>query len=207
MHPWLFVGEEGDPESLRLVPPDGALCGLIAARSLTRGAWIAPANQPLRGVVALSPAISRDRWLDMQEARLNLVRHEPRGFVTLDASTLSDEEDLRPIHVRRLLSLVRRLALKLGPAYVFEPHDDILRALVRKGFESALHLLFERGAFAGSTPSTSYQVDVDAGPGADRDADQGRMVVDLRLAPAQPLKFLTVRLVQQGDRNLVVEGP
>jgi hypothetical protein len=205
VHPWLYVGEEGDPQSLRLIPPDGAACGVTAARALARGAWVAPANEPMRGVVALLPALDRGRRLDLQEARVNLVRDEPGGFVTLDASTLSDDDDLRPINVRRLLALARRLALRLGPDYAFEPHDDILRGLVRKGFESALRVMFERGAFAGATPSDSYRVDVDAGAGAATDADAGRLVVELRLAPSQPLTFLTVRLVQQGDRSLVAE--
>ena len=41
--------------------------------------------------------------------------------MVLSADTLSDDPDLRPINVRRLLILLRRLALRLGATYVFEP--------------------------------------------------------------------------------------
>ena len=35
--------------------------------------------------------------------------------------------------------------------------------------------------------------------------DQGRFIVELRVAPSLPMSFLTVRLVQSGDRTLVME--
>ena len=87
---------------------------MIAARSVTRGAWIAPANEAFTGVVSLTPRIATDRYLDLLLAQINLVRQEPRGFLALSADTLSDDEELRPINVRRLLILLRRAALRLG---------------------------------------------------------------------------------------------
>ena len=100
-HPWPIEREAAG--NFRRVPPDGAACGVLARRALSRGAWVAPANELLSGVVALTPPIDRRRWLDLQEARVNLFRHEPAGFLALDADTLIDDEDLRPINVRRLL--------------------------------------------------------------------------------------------------------
>jgi hypothetical protein len=38
-----------------------------------------------------------------------------------------------------------------------------------------------------------------------RSVDQGRFIVELRVAPSLPMTFLTVRLVQSGDRLLVLE--
>ena len=136
------------------MPPDGAACGVLADRAVTRGAWIAPANQVLRGVIALTPSLAPERRLELQEAQVNVVRHEPRGFLVLSADTLSDEIDdldVRPINVRRLLMLLRRLALRVGARYVFEPNGDAMRRLVQRGFEAMLNDLFVRGAFAGPT--------------------------------------------------------
>ncbi len=90
------------------------------------------------------------------------MRQEPHGFVTLNEDTLSDDEDLRPLNVRRLLILLRRQALLQGANYVFEPNNDSFRRLVQRSFEATLDLLFVRGAFAGSTPQSAYQVRVDA---------------------------------------------
>lgn len=204
-HPWLAGREENALAELRVTPPAGVMCGVMAARAVTRGAWVAPANEPLRGVVALAPAIRQSRLLDLQAARVNVIRNEPRGFLVLDADTLSDDPELRQINVRRLLSLLRRLALRLGATYVFEPNDDSFRRLVERGFEQMLGQMFERGAFAGRTPATSFYVNAGSPPNTRQGADEGRFIVELAVAPSQPLAFLTVRLTRTGDGEVAVE--
>jgi hypothetical protein len=205
-HPWLIEGELIQERVFRRNPPDGTVCGIYARRALERGAWIAPANELMRGVISLTPAIPRARRLDLQQSQINLIRQEPRGFVTLSADTLSDDEDLRPVGVRRLLILLRRLALRLGATYVFEPHSDSFRRLVRRGFEALLDQMFERGAFAGKTPETSYRVVTDSALNTPQSVEQGRFIVELKVAPSLPLTFLTVRLVQTNNRGFVSEG-
>ncbi len=203
-HPWLIGREEHRTEELRSVPPDGAASGILAHRALSRGAWIAPANELLQGVVALTPSLEHAA-LRLQEAQVNLVRQEPRGFLTLSADTLTTDIDLRPINVRRLLMLLRRLALRNGARYVFEPNSDAFRRRVQRGFEAVLELLFTRGAFAGSTPATSYRVVTDSTVNPPQSVDQGRFIVVLQVAPSLPLTFLTIRLVQTGDRSFVMQ--
>jgi hypothetical protein len=204
-HPWVVTSGEGGRVGLRRCPPDGAAAGLIARRASARGAWVAPANEPLRGVVALAPALRRTHLASLQEAQVNVVRQETRGFLVLSADTLSDDVDYRPIGVRRLLSLLRRMALRLGATYVFEPHDEAFRRLVRRGFEGMLGRMFARGAFAGASPAESFRVITDSTLNTNRMADLGRFVVELKVAPSLPLTYLTIRLVQSGDRGLAAE--
>ena len=187
------------------MPPCGAVAGLFADRALNRGAWVAPANQPLRGVVALEPSLQPSRRLDLQEAHINVVRQEPRGFVVLDAETLSDDPDLIQMNVRRLLILLRRQALKLGATYVFEPNSAAFRRAVDVGFTNMLDRMFERGAFAGATAASAYQVVTDASLNTPQSVEQGRFIVELRVAPSLPMTFLTIRLVQTSDRSLATE--
>lgn len=203
-HPWL-IGEGKQTDTLRRIPPCGAVSGVFASRALTRGAWIAPANQPMRGIVALAPPINRERRLALQDAKINLLRQEPRGFIVLDADTLSSDEDFRPINVRRLLILLRRQALKLGATYVFEPNSPAFRRLVERGFTGMLDEMFVRGAFAGAKPDTAYQVVADDSLNTSESVDQGRFIVELRVAPSLPLTFLTIRFIQTGDRSFVTE--
>ena len=122
-HPWLHHRrqEAQAGTAVILAPPDGVVCGMMAARALNRGAWIAPANEPLHSVVALQPAFNRSEWANLFNAQINLVRQDPRGFMLLSADTLTSNDLLRPINVRRLLILLRRLALREGNAYVFQP--------------------------------------------------------------------------------------
>jgi hypothetical protein len=203
-HPWLILSDQADADLLH-VPPDGSVAGLLAHRALTRGAWIAPANEPLAGVVAVSPAISRATIEPLLGAGVNVILQTPRGFLPQSANTLSDDSDLSLINVRRLLSLLRRLALREGVGYVFEPNDPVFQRSVQRGFENLLTYMFERGAFAGDTSTSAFQVNSGPPLNTDRSVDAGRFVVELRVAPSVPMSFLTVRLVQSGDRTLVAE--
>lgn len=203
-HPWLITREDG-LESVRNVPPSGNICGVMANRAIRRGAWVAPANESLQGVFGLVTPFERESFLDFQNGLVNLVRQEPTGFLVLDSDTLSDDLDLRSINVRRLLCLLRRLAIKRGAEYVFEPNDERFRRQVQRGFASLLDVMFTRGAFAGTTPATSYQVVVSDTVNNFQSVEQGRFIVELRIAPSQPLKFVTVRLMQTGGRSTVTE--
>jgi phage tail sheath protein FI len=205
-HPWLIGREEDDLSNLRATPPDGAAAGIMAKRSTARGPWISPANEKLSGVVSLSPVISRDHWQLLQDSQINLVRQEPAGFLCLSALTLSDDDDLVPINVRRLLSFLRKTAVLVGNQYVFEPMSDVFRRGVQRGFEKLLDELARRGAFAGRNQNEQFQVVTDGRLNTAITADQGRFYVELRVAPSLPLRFLTVRLLQQADRTFVTEG-
>jgi hypothetical protein len=202
-HPWLVERDEGG--ELQRCPPDGAALGGLARRSLTRGAWIAPANELIRGPVALEPPLAPARRLELLIAQLNVIRQESTGFTCLSADTLSSDPDLRPISVRRLLMLLRRLALQRGVTYVFEPNDDALRRLVQHGFEASLNHLFARGAFAGRTPAEAFRVNTSISPNTPQSVEQGRFIVELKVAPSLPLTFITLRLVQTNERGFVTE--
>jgi hypothetical protein len=201
-HPWLYLREEGETARSALVPPGGAVCGAIARRTLARGAWLAAANDALQDVVALTPPIDAGRFLELQEGAVNIVRREPRGFMGMSEETLSGEEEFRPIHVRRLMMLLRRLVLRQGALYVFEPNSPAFRRQVQSGFEDILADLFACGAFRGSTPADSYCVDVGDRLNPPSSIEQGRLIVEIRVAPSQALMFLTIRLVMTGANNL-----
>jgi len=118
---------------------------------------------------------------------------------------LSSDEDLQQINVRRLLQLLRRLALRHGETYAFEPNGEALRRAAQRGFEAVLGSLFRLGAFAGGRPDEGFRVVVGDPPNTPRSVDAGRLIVELRVAPSRPLAFLTVRLVRAGDGTIRVE--
>ncbi|MCA9541590.1 MAG: phage tail sheath family protein, partial [Myxococcales bacterium] len=200
-HPWVVGRPAGPGDLIARLPPDGALLGTMAALALRDGAWRAPANRPLQGPFGLVRSLPEAAWPALQRARVNVVRAEPRGFLCLSADTLSDEPDWGHIGVRRLFCALRRAARQHGEAYVFEPNHEAFARLVYRVFFGLLERLHQRGAFAGRLPAEGFQVVVNTRP-ADRDA--GRLIVELRIAPSVPLRFLTVRLVQSQD-GLVLE--
>ena len=204
-HPWLYSADAADPTQIRLGPPDGAAAGMISATASSLGSWVAPANVPLQDVVDLEPSIGADSYLDFQTAQLNLLRQQPGGFVCLAADTLSGDEDLRPIGVRRLLQALRRLALLQGAAYAFEPDSDVLRRTVQRGFERLLAGMFARGAFAGASAAEAFRVDVGSPPNTEATSAAGQLIVELRVAPSRPMSFITIRLVRSDAGALQVQ--
>jgi phage tail sheath protein FI len=88
---------------------------------------------------------------------------------------------------------------------VFEPNGPAFARQAQRGFEDMLGYLYERGAFAGPTAASSYQVVVNEAVNTQQLRDRGQFIVELRVAPSWPLTFLHVRLLQHGDRLSVTE--
>jgi hypothetical protein len=204
-HPWLTSSLPEAPDQFVRTSPDGHTLGVLADRAATRGAWVAPADVVLRDVVVLDPPIPVSALETLLTAQVNEVRQEPDGFLWLSADTLALDYDLRPINVRRLIALVRRLALLRGVDYVFEVNNDVLQRSIQRGFEATLNTLYGLGAFAGATPTEAFRVDISTA-NTPQTADAGQLIVELKFAPSRPLTFVTVRLVGDADRSFRVES-
>lgn len=191
-YPWLRVPDPAGLAPLRAVPPDGAVAGTIAARELARGAWIAPAGLPLRGPVQTVPALTGADTARLFNAGANLLRPVPGAISALSAHTLSTDPALLQLSVRRLLILVRKTALTQGQRYTFQTDNDQFRQLVRMRFERILGVLADGGALA------AFQVVAEDGDVA------GSVVVRLRIAPSNPIEFITISLVRSGEGLLDV---
>ncbi|MFE9690611.1 hypothetical protein [Micromonospora sp. NPDC005806] len=183
-HPWLTL-----PDPLRDVPPDGAVAGMIAARELSRGVWVAPAAVPLLGPIDVGPRLVGDDPVRLFDAHANVVVQRPGSFAPIAAHTLADEPLLQ-LSVRRTLILLRKIALQAGQRYTFEINNERFRQLVQRRFERILAALTAQGAFHAYEVGTA--------------ADDGSLVVSLRVAPTSPVEFVTVTLVRSGEGLLDV---
>ena len=195
-HPWPVAGRTGG--DLRPDPPDGAVLGTYAASAAARGAWVAPARRQLQGTLALAPLVDDRRLPSMVAAGINPLVADPSGFMAITASTLSEAGAVRPVNVRRLIALLRRLARREGAGIVFEPNDRELQRTVRMRFERFLTDMYLRGAFAGAVPQEAFEVSAGDAVNPPESVDSGRFVVEVRVAPSRPLEFITVRLVLAG---------
>jgi len=198
-HPWLATGEG---VSISAAAPDGAVAGLYAARALARGAWIAPASEALRDIVGLDPSLPEGDLAGLDAARINLIRRLPAGFAVLDEDTLSAEPEWRAVHVRRLMMLIRRAALRGGMPFVFEPNGPVARRALERSVVLMLDELQGRGAFASTRPGAGYRVVL---PEAANDRENGRLVVEIAVSPAAALRTLVLRLSQAGSRLTIRE--
>jgi hypothetical protein len=202
-HPWLVSPRGADVNpTLIETPPEGAILGTFARRARIRGAWVAPANIEIEDIVALSPTIPFADRTAFALAGVNLIRRTPDGFVATDALTLSGEHEWDKINVRRLMSLLRRLCIRRGNAFIFEPNGDVVRRAIERTFGHMLDDLVRRGAFAGKGNADSYRLLVDP---SDSDRMNGRLIIEIAVAPSQPLRFLTLVLAQAGERFTFAE--
>ncbi len=201
-HPWFSTLNATSPV---FQPPDGAAAGLISRQANGPGVWIASANLPIEGAVALTPRFDDDVQARLIADQINPLRRDPRGFLAFNAETLSSEDGLRPLPVRLLMILLRRLAFREGNAYVFEPHSADFRAQVRRRFERLLSIIHERGGFAGTTPAQSFTVRAGEDINPPSAVDRGRFSVELRVAPSRPFRYLNVRLLRTGTERISVE--
>ena len=202
-HPWVQLVEPTTPQlaPLRPLPPDGPATGSIAAHENARGVWVAPANIALRGVVDLTPAMGSADVVALFNAHDNVFVHDPGAFVALSAHTLSPDPSLLQLSVRRLLILLRKIALQRGMRYVFETNTDRFRQMVQRSFTRLLSALAQAGAIV------NFQVITDSGVNTAADTAAGRLVIQLLIAPTNPIEFITVTLVRAGEGLLdVLEG-
>ncbi len=211
--PWLRTVENervntatDQSSRLQLVPPAGAVCGKMAATANVRGAWIAAENAPLQNVAGLNETLTDQAQYNLANKQVNVIAEVPRGFVVLYANTLvrgvGRTNELKPLNVRRLLILLRRLALREGAVYLFEPNSIDFRNRVQHYWDSRLNDLYQRGAFNGSSAGAAYRVVTDESVNDRRSSDLGRFIVELQVSPSQALSFIHVRLVQNGSDQL-----
>ena len=186
--------------------PAGSMAGVMAKRSLSKGAWVAPANEAIQDTLATVAPLDLATEQTLHAASINPIRLRPQGLVTWNNATLSLDPDLANINVRRLLILLRRLALTEGQRYAFAPHSTAFRRRVKQQFEQVLSRLFDLGAFSGSSPVEAFQVVIEDVANRQNAVEQGQLTVELRVAPSQPLTFITVRLIQTTSGLTVQEG-
>lgn len=206
-HPWLLSVEAG--RTLPCIPPDGLVAGLMAAHTQATGCWRSPANLRLSGLLGLADdtatKISRAlAALGEGEPTINTLAATNRGVLLLSADTLSLDPDWRPLGVRRLMGLIRRLALRQGQVYVFETGGPALARTAATGFYAVLQDLFRQGALAGNVVHEAFEVAAWAGaPTGPRGTS---LFVELRVAPSVPARFLHVRLLNNEAGGLATVG-
>jgi hypothetical protein len=206
-HPWLIPARSNaDLETgairRRQLPPSAVAAGIVARRETQRGIQFGPANEIAKEIVHFAEAQPEGRADALHPQSINCFVRQPDGIGLIAARTLSREREWRQLSVRRLMLMLRRTLLIETQWAVFEPNGPALWQDLQHAIESLLRGLFRAGAFAGRTEAQSFFVRVLN----DRTLlDRGELVVDIGVAPAEPLEFILVRLRRDGDGTLTLE--
>lgn len=206
-HPWLSIARPDDGrDSLILLPPSAAAAGQLAARELEFGVPHGPWNAIAREVVAVTERLSPARNNELHPLGINVFLAERDGVVLSGGRTLSREASLRQLSVRRLLMLLVRALERETQWLVFEPNGPSLWAEVRRFLGLYLRRLYQAGAFRGAREEEAFFVRCDSDLNPPRVLDAGQLIVEIGVAPAEPLEFIVLKLVRGGDGTLSVEA-
>ena len=206
--PWLWVAKAAPSPAQttpaatpsRTQPPCGHVAGIYRRSDDNIGVFKAPANEELFGVLDLESQIDNHVQGDLNSARVNCLRAFPgRGIRVWGARTLGSAsaagDPWAYVNVRRLFLTVRRwIDLNMGWV-TFEPNDARLWIRIQRELTAYLGRLQSRGALQGNTPAEAFYVKCDAENNPPDQQGEGRVVVEIGLAPLSPAEFIFVEIV------------
>jgi hypothetical protein len=206
-HPWLFVAPDDDGRDRRItINPSAVAAGILARQELAFGVPHGPAGVHAAGVIDATEPIGPDAHAQLHTVGVNVYLRERGGIRLTAGRTLADDPSYRQLSVRRLMTLLRRtLAIQTQWA-VFEPNTPQLRRDLAGTLRAYLRQLHRAGAFRGTHESEAFFVRSDAGLNTRADGDGGRLIIEVGVAPTEPLEFIVLRLVQSNDGMLAVEA-
>ncbi len=199
-YPWIKVdnpiGSNGNAQIF--MPPSGHIAGVWARTDETRGVWKAPANDTIRGVLDLAYGVTQNEQSLLNPIGINCIRpFGTRGIRIWGARTLASDSDWRYINVRRLFNMVETTILEGTQWAVFEPNDMTLWEGVKRTLNGFLRGLWSAGALFGATADQAFYVKCDAETNPPESIDEGKLVVEVGIAPVKPAEFVIFRISQQ----------
>ena len=180
------------------VPAAGHVAGVWARTDAARGVWKAPANEALRGIVRLESEVTNGEQDLLNPDGVNCIRSfGSYGTKIWGARTLAKTDpSWRYINVRRLFNFVEESIQRGTQWAVFEPNDYDLWQRVKRTITSFLRGLWMQGALVGATPEQAFYVLCDASNNPPSSVDEGKLIVEIGIAPVKPAEFVIFRISQ-----------
>ncbi|MFI6821623.1 phage tail sheath family protein [Micromonospora sp. NPDC050187] len=194
--PWIKIMDPAQGRAV-FMPPSGHVAGVWARNDDTRGVHKAPANEIIRGALALESGLTKGEHDQLNPTGVNCIRAFPgQGIRIWGARTLSSDAEWRYLNVRRLFNWIEKSILLGTNWVVFEPNDPRLWDAVRRVITMFLRRVWRSGALMGDTWSEAFFVKCDAENNPPENLDAGILTVDIGIAPVKPAEFVVFRLSQ-----------
>lgn len=188
-----------------MLPPSGAMAGVITTIDNQDGVWQAPANTSIVGVATLPINLSESQQANLNVdavsgKSINAIRmFNGLGILVWGARTLDgNSQDWKYIPVRRTLIFLEQSCKLAAQAYVFQPNDKNTWEAVISMISSFLTSIWKEGGLQGATPSDAFSVS--CGLGTTMTADDilsGFMNVTVKVAVVHPAEFIVITFQQQ----------
>lgn len=201
--PWIEVSNPSggslnneEPNTI-LVPPSGYIAGVWARSDATRGVHKAPANEIVRGVLGLAKQVTHEEQGLLNQTGVNVIRFFPNeGFLIWGARTLSNDPAFRYLNVRRLFNMIEESIAESTRWIVFEPNDRPLWQSIRRDVTGFLMGFWREGALMGRTPEEAFFVKCDEETNPIESIREGKVIIEIGLAPVRPAEFVIFRISQ-----------
>jgi phage tail sheath protein FI len=202
-YPWVQIDDPypANPDAAGTVnlPPSGAMMGIYARSDINRGVHKAPANEVVNGAVSFSHHVDHGTQDILNPLGINALRDfraENRGLRVWGARTVSSNQDWKYINIRRLFQYIEA-SIEYGTQWVvFEPNNELLWARVRQSVSNFLADTWRTGALMGTKPSEAFYVLCDRTTMSQSDIENGRLIVEIGIAPTFPAEFVIFRIGQ-----------
>ncbi len=195
-YPWILVAGASEGGEIA-VPPGGFVAGVYARTDNEQGVWHAPANKVVLGVTGLDQVLTQQQSEVLNAAGVNVIRvFTGMGNRVWGARTTSQDPEWKYVNVRRYLIYVEH-SIKNGTQWVvFEPNGEDLWGAVRRSVSDFLFNEWKSGALQGSRPEDAFFVRCDRTTMTQSDLDNGRLIIEIGVAPLRPAEFVIFRIGQ-----------
>ena len=195
-YPQIIISDPVGPGRVQ-VAPSGHIAGIYARTDTTRGVSKAPANESMRGVLALEQTLTDDEQGPLNEQGINVLRvFSGRGSVVFGARTLSTNTQWRYVNVRRLLLFIEESIQEGTQFAVFEPNNLELRQRVTRQVTEFLTRVWRDGALFGATPEQAFRVRADEQLNPPDIRALGQLVIEVVVVPTTPAEFIVFHVIQ-----------
>lgn len=148
-------------------------------------------------------AINTLEYDGMNPKGINVIRSlTGSGLEVWGARTLSKTDpSWRYINVRRLFNMIETSIMNGAQWVVFEPNDQKLWQRVKRTVDSFLLGQWRDGALFGASPSEAFFVRCDAEANPPESIDEGKLIIEVGIAPVKPAEFVILRVSQEASTS------
>jgi phage tail sheath protein FI len=200
-YPWLTIadpfGVKGDEVN---IAPSGHMLGVYARTDVQRGVHKAPANEVVKSILSFETRLTKGEQDVLNPIHVNCFRDfrdVNRGLRIYGARTLSSDPEWRYVNVRRLFLFLEKSVDTSMQWAVFEPNAEPLWATVKRSLVNFLNTVWRSGALEGTTQDEAFYVNVGLDTMSQTDIDNGRLIVEIGVAPTKPAEFVIFRFSQK----------
>lgn len=191
-------------ENYNLIPPSGAMAGIITRVDNNSGVWQAPANVAAEGVTSLAVNLSDEQQGDMNVhvsgKSVNAIRSFlQRGVLVWGARTLdSNSLEWRYIAAKRTAIFIEQSCRETLKGYQFQSNNSNTWAAIKSVMSSFLTELWREGALMGSKPSDAFAVDCGLGTTMTAtDILNGYIILNIKIAIIRPAEFIEITIAEK----------